>query len=434
MGVLSDIIKVIKDVDLPQEIEDRVNTKQYSSIAKRASEGTLQFPVLVSKSLDIETMMIITKALERNYATFVQVALSMSSIMDITTNRDAADYLKKFHQNTGIKFDKYDALNAISAESYNVLENDNMIIFAAAYEGATNKIVATNKEQLIDLMEDVRTDILNRKYTPKVDVVYNFSNPELSKKYNSRLNNVFEADGDQIKEARDRRSVYNDMLPRDVLKDNDVKKANELIATTMHVRLKLVNKDNIDSGTLDFIIGIKCTMHPIKSEEMISNMVGACKNNDKVFNFLRWSTGEISFFRDFVFNVSEMKDDVVKRSMGASPWWLVLKRRKAMSKIKDAVLSKKRLLPNATIVISAEEAELIKTQYGYDVFNPTFTNKIVETFFLLGFVVVDNSAQVAHFLFDGQNDFQTVSFSGLEKENSNTERKFKEMLKVINRN
>lgn len=444
MGIFSEIVDTVKSLGVEDELKNRLDTKQYSSISKRASEGTLQFPVLVTRALDIETMQIISKALERNYATFVQVVLSMSSIMDIDDTKDVSEYLKKFHQNTGMKFDRFDAANMLDSsilDSYNVFENENIVLFAAAYEGATNKIVATNKEQLIDLMEDLRTDILNHKYTPKIESIYNFSDPELSKKYNAKFNKAFEASDDtlsrekfQHQRRQDAIKMTKDTLPSNILKDNDVKKANELIATTLHIRLKLINKDRIDSGFLDFIIGVKCTMHPIRSEEMISNMVSACKNNNKAFNFLRWTTGEISFFKDFLFNIKEVKDDVVNRSKGASPWWITLKRRKSLAKLKDSVFSKNRILPNATIVLSIEEVEMIKNEYGYDIFNPIFTNKIMETFYLLGLVIVDTSSQMAHFLFDGHIDFQTVSFSGLEKENTNTERKFKEMLKVINRN
>ena len=444
MGIFSEIIDAVKSAGIEDELKTRLDTKRYSSISKRASEGTLQFPALVTRALDVDTMQIISKALERNYATFVQVALTMSSVMHTNEDKDAAEYLKKFHQNTGMKFDRFDMGNMLDSsilDSYNVFENDNMVVLAAIYEGATNKVVATNKEQLIDLMEDLRTDILNHKYTPKIESVYNFSDPELSKKYNARFNKAFEASDDSLARDKFRHQVHQDMLkqqkdtlPANILKDNDVKKSNELIATTLHIRLKLVNGDGMDAGFLDFIIGVKCTMHPIKSEEMITNMVSACKNNNKAFNFLRWTTGEISFFKDFLFNIKEVKDDVVNRSKGASPWWITLKRRKALSKIKDSMFTKNRILPNATIVLSIEEVEMIKNEYGYDIFNPIFTNKIMETFYLLGLVIVDTSSQMAHFLFDGHTDFQTVSFSGLEKENTNSERKFKEMLKVINRN
>jgi hypothetical protein len=219
-----------------------------------------------------------------------------------------------------------------------------------------------------------------------------------------------------------------------VLKDNDVKKSNELVPTTLHIRVKTVNNKGEDVGFLDFIIGVKATMHPIKSDEMVVNMIAACKNNNKFFDFIRWTTGEISFFKDFLFNIKELKDDVMNRSAGASSWWLTLKRRKALAKIKSNLVIPQQILPNATIVMSMEEVEFIKSEYGYDLMNTTFVDKIMQTYFLLGFVVVDNSTQIAHFMFDGQQNYQSVTFSGLERENSGDERKFKEMLKVINRN
>ena len=223
-------------------------------------------------------------------------------------------------------------------------------------------------------------------------------------------------------------------LPQQMLKDNDVKKANELVATTMHARIHMLNKNNEPIGVQDFMIGIKGTMHPVKSEEMISNMVAACKNNNRVFNFLRWTTGEISFFKDFWLGLNDMKRDISNESKGASRWWIALKNRRALARVQANALFKDRLLPNATIVLTAEEAELIKVNYGYDVMNPYFMKKIMEAYFLLGFVIVDSASQIAHFYFDGSQDFESVSFSGLEKENTRDERKFKEMLKVINRN
>jgi hypothetical protein len=254
---------------------------------------------------------------------------------------------------------------------------------------------------------------------------------------NKKMNNhKIDIDKQRLEMEKNKRPSLKDLdvkLNEKVLTDNDVKKANELIPTTLHIRVKVVSKQGEDAGFLDFMIGVKATMHPIKSDEMIINIVNACKNNNKFFDFLRWTSGEISFFKDFLFNINEIKDDVMNRSAGASNWWITLKRRKALSKIKNGFM-RNQILPNATLVISMEEVEYIKSEYGYDLMNTTFIDKIMQTYFLLGFVVVDNSTQIAHFMFDGQQNYQSVTFSGLEKENSSDEKKFKEMLKVINRN
>lgn len=437
MGLFMDVVSLIKDVKTAanagvfkdnNKLIDEFNRqgKQYSSIANRATEGTLQFPVIISSSIDIETAQNISKALERNYSTFAQIAFSHTPTDTWNEKWTAADYINKFHQNNRIKTNKHDIMSALNSvmDSYNVYEDDNCIIYSATYESVTTNIKASNKEQLFDVMEHVRHDILNNKYTPKTEVIYNFNNKELNQKYNNHV----------IKEAKqDEPKIKQVDLSKDMLKDNDVKKSNELVSTTLHVRIRLVNKNQEDMGVVDFIVGIKCILHPVKSDDMITNMVNACRNNNKVFNFLRWTSGEISFFKDFLLNMKEIKTDVTAHKTGSSPWWLALKRRKALANLKAATIVGKQILPNATIVISAEEVEFIKSEYGFDLYNPIFFNKILNTYFLLGFVIVDSSAQIAHFLFEDQTDFQTVTFSALEKSSVNDERKFKEMLKVVNR-
>lgn len=491
MGFLSDVVDIIKSSIDTEELKQNMMSKRYSSIAARASEGTLQFPILISDGMDIDTAQMIVKALERHYATFVQTVLSMNSV---SKEGDIAKYLKQFHQNYNDPADKFNTANIIRVfeEGYevNTIGNNGSFLLSETYNNTnTGAINVANKEQNIDLLEDLRYDILNRKYTPSSDNnIYNFKNKNLSQKYNTvtekymeptesemtsaaRKRNItptFDGDGKptgdyakfrknyikndkydyntkhtkssldirskELRNKKDELEINTVSLPSNMLTDNDVKKANELVATTMHTRLHIVNSNNEPIGVHDFMIGIKGTMHPIRSEEMVTNLVGACKNNNRVFNFLRWTTGEISFFKDFWLNIDEMKFDIQNESSGASRWWIALKNRRTLSKIQSTAFIKDRILPNATIVITGEEAEFIRVHYGYDVTKPYFMKKIMETYYLLGFVIVDSSAQIAHFYFDGSTDFESVSFSGLEKENTRDERKFKEMLKVINRN
>lgn len=437
MGIYRDIIDVatdVVDVVKNKKIFSDGNGKRYTSIANMASEGTLQFPTLVSSSLDVDTLQMVCKALERNYATYVQVSLYLNQIIDGGEYSNIPEYLRKFHQNTDVKDTSRSLINGIdnlqniitdnANELNSIFENDKFSSVSVVYEGSNGKLVANNKEQLTKLLDGVRTDILNNKFKPRKDVIYNFKDKELNAKYNSV---VTEANAPKVDRTN------NITIPNNILKDNDVKKANELIATTMHIRMKMKPEDGSPSFDVDFIIAIKATMHPIKSAEMISNMVSACKNNNKIFNFLRWTTGEISFFKDFLFGISEVKGDISQRSAGSSPWWLSLKRRSRLAKMSSAMF-KNTLLPNATIVLSSDEVEYIRTEYGYDLHNPIFVDKIMNTYFLLGFVIVDVATQLVHFKFENSNDFQSVTFSGLEKENGSDAKKFKEMLKFMNRN
>ena len=147
--------------------------------------------------------------------------------------------------------------------------------------------------------------------------------------------------------------------------DNDVKKANELVPTLLHIRIFPVDKSDSDANLqpIDLVIGIKATIHPVSTEEMITNIARGIKNENKFFNFIRWTTGEISFFKDFVLSMNELKIDAINTGSKSSRWWTMLKRRKALAKIKNRILPD-RLLPNSTIVITQETADTLRNQYG----------------------------------------------------------------------
>lgn len=509
MGILREIIDTIRDVSSVSagSVEDVFKKKKYSSLSRRSLEGTLQFPAIVSKSLDIDTLQMVSKALERQYASFVQVSLTMSPMLNLEKDKDAAGYLRKFHQNSNVKV----GLNDIMNLGVDVLENytgytddlQQVFMFATVTEGSTTQLVAANREQLQSVFEGIREDVLNNKFIPRNNL-YRFKNDNLNHYHNnivteakndkdlritnnaSRINNSRNTHNHgSVDQSKNNYSSMGDVdnsftntsmvggdnnsnntsntnqtftgtisnitmtggggkskfdeqqkieLPNNTLRDNDVKKSNELVPTTMHVRTYLVNKEGQTQGSMDFIIGVKTTMHPIASDEIVSNLLSGVKSKGKFFNTVRWTSGEIGFFKDFLFNIKDIKRDVSSRSAGASPWWIALKRRRALSKIKGAMMLPNQILPNASVVISMEEVEYIKSHFGYDLMVPGFVDKIMDQYFLLGFVIVDNSTQMVHFLFDGHQDFQTVTFNGLERDaRGGGGVDFKDVLKLVQR-
>ena len=421
MGILRDVIDV--STDLKDVLKTSgLNTKRYSSLSKRSMEGTLQFPVLVSRSMDIDTLQIVSKALERQYASFVQVVLSMNPDLNLDVDKDVSGYLRKFHQNMDTKTDLNDFTNFTVKDS--ATDGGVELLFSSTIcEGSTGRILTDNRDQLVSMLDHVREDSLNNKFIPKPPT-FKFSNENLTVHHNKAIR---EADGSTKHGA----GADGKSIPDKLLRDNDVRKSNELVPTTLHIRVVAMSK-NENQGYRDFIIGVKTTMHPVASDEMMANLLGAVRNQGKFFNFVRWTSGETNFFKDFLFNIREIKDDVVNRSSGSSPWWIALKRRASLAKLKDRLLLSNQILPNASIVVSMEEVEAIRSQYGFDFMDIATVDKVMKKYFLLGFVVVDNSAQIAHFMFDGQTNYQSVSFSGLEKENS-TKTDLRDVMKILDR-
>lgn len=452
MGVLKDFLDVTKDLaNAGGETANTVfNRKRYSSISKQSTEGTLQFPVIVSKSLDIETLQMVSKALERNYASFVQIAMTMSHAFDMSTDHDLAGYVRNFHQNANVKSTIDDFHNSLvsfesALESYQCGVSDqlNAVYMTTLTEGHVPGVVHANKDGLTDVLEGINEGILNDKFLPRRKRLVNTSNTSLNNYYNVKeagsgkpdntniTVNITNPDGGR----KGQQSVNNKYeLPTQVLKDNDAKKANELVPTIMHMRVRAVGSDGSQANDVDFLLGIKSTMHPVSSDEMVANINSGLRNKGKIFNFIRWTTGETAFFKDFLFNIKEMKLDVSNQSAGQSKWWMALKRRKALAKVSNNLMLPKKLLPNATMVLSIEEVDHIKDTLGYDLLKESVVDRLMKEYFLLGFVVVDNASQIVHFLFDGQDYYQSVSFTGLEKSTHNkNDMDFKDVLRLVQR-
>lgn len=426
MGVFNDVMEVISDIT--NIVTSNIgNKKIYSSLQGRAKEGTLQFPHIVSRNLDIETAQMTCKASERALSTFVQIAMSMSPTLSGKDGTDAVDYVKQFHTNllgrSTASLHAQDMLRAFISEGYNGYFNNDLgtAICSVTINDRTTTLEASNKEQMSSILDVLNKRILNEVAKPET---------LCSIKY------VREAETMEDKSAVVNRTKPKDIdvsINKNMLLDNDVKKSNELVSTMVHVRIQLLSKDNNELvGYQDFVLGVKAMMHPVSSDELMTNLVAAYRGNNKLFDFIRWTSGEISFAKDFVLNISRAKQDVLNRSAGASPLWISAKRTRALSKLYN-MIGKKSMYPNVTIIITKQEVDYIKDNYGIDFMNIRDVDEVIDELFLISFIVVDTASQICHFKYEASDDYESVSFSGLERENSSDERKFKEMLKALNR-
>ena len=98
MTILKDISDTLKDaVNIAKELDIKMNKQ--TSIAKLSSAATLQFPVITSRSINVDTAQTVVKALERQYAIFVQLVISMNPYLDLEKEKNLQGYLRNIHQN-----------------------------------------------------------------------------------------------------------------------------------------------------------------------------------------------------------------------------------------------------------------------------------------------------------------------------------------------
>lgn len=522
MTILKDISDTLKDaIDIAKDMDISLNKQ--TSIAKMSSDATLQFPVIISRAINVDTSQTVTKALERQYAIFIQMIISMNPYLDLDKDRNLQGYIKKnLHQNTVNLID----LNESAMDLYSDIFGNTMLF--SLNEGCSGQTLASNREQMFNPDLYLNNKILNNLYASKnitlenarlnldyyykknqivkEDIDYDDYNKEYGADYykdievdqkieSNRIareknliekkklahqkvmdkkklkNNEIEQELEKTKRQFERKKFsHQQMMDREQLRmnkhkiemdkaareaddkkfkhelnktkwdyqsktmvklsDNDVKKCNELVPTTLSVTLQ-IKDGNSFGGVSNFIIGVKGLMHPVNSDDMIANLLSGFKSGNKFFNILRWTSGEIKFMKDLILNVDNIREDVVrKHKKNGSSWWSALKRRRNVAALRR-IKGSGRILPNATIVCSMTEVDELKEAYGIDLLDGKIINKIMKTYFLLGFAVVDDSQELCHFIFDGENKYQVVSFAGLEKEN-NSKNDFKDIYKLIN--
>lgn len=261
---------------------------------------------------------------------------------------------------------------------------------------------------------------------------------ELNNRSSIRLNNrIREYDEDEEKKKKN--NIYSaisgpDVVGRNLLTKANMDKLNDLQPILLKVTVIAMDRSAKGDGigrTFSFVIGVKATVHGIQSEEMVEQLVDACRYHDEIFRFIRWTTGEINFFTDFLLNLKDSKKAISKQQSGGSPWWNRLHRMRTIANFKKRMFMKNRVLPNTSVAVTIEEVEYIKNNFGFDLMNPKFAEDVMNKYFLLCFIVVDESLEAVHFKYDGQKSYQTISFTGLDRQNSDKAKDFRDILKVV---
>jgi hypothetical protein len=414
-----DVITSVKDFD---QVEWLRKKNDVGSIAKRASNLVLVFPVIVSNSITIQTASIISKAIERKCVSLLQILFSS---VQLTSADNMRDYIKQFHTNLDSHMTLDDFMNTM----------DELV--------ESNLITVTDK----DVYEAVREDMQNINYM--LDESFN---PVSLNDYRCRRNIYGESsiireakggsyavvDTDKftkavkglinksvdagIKSRADEIDKMGANRKNDVdyfryqLLNQDVQKANELMPTTMLVNFTTV-VDGVKNTTTG-VVGVKAKLYPVDAMDIVTRLSAKYKDTNALFNLVRASTREISFFRDLAFAIDKAKIDAVNmaRESNNAKMFKVLERRAAKNRF-SSLLKKNDASPITSLVISQDEVEYLKKYSNLDMEKSYVTRSILEAYNLMDIVIADESLEVAKFLFDdGDGVYEVLSFDALEKE------------------
>ena len=439
-----DIITSAKDFDQIKWINNKNNT---GSIAKRASNLVLVFPVMVSNSLNIQTAMIVSKAIERKCCSLLQILFSS---MQITNADNLQDYIKQFHTNLDLKdhmdldefFGVMDSLVdeeaiIVDKDMYESIKED-MHNINFHLEGELNPH-SINDYKVVNNAFGESSIMLERTHTYQAmgdNKTISFSGNKVNLS-GSTTNNYYAPSGGSGRNddplhpgMRDQ----NDYFAHQLL-DNDIKKANELMPTTM-----IVNFISRDEGVNDVIrmsgvIGVKAKLYPVDSMDICNRISSKVKDKNGLFNLVRASTREISFFKDLAFAIDKAKMDAMYMASDSNnaKMFKVLERRAAKNKF-SRLIKKNDASPITSLVISQYEVDYLK-QLNIDMEKSFNARSILEGYNLMDIVVADESMEIAKFLFDdGDGVYEAITFDALEKQaNDSTYKKVVNLVSKINR-
>lgn len=255
MSVIRDVVEVIKDISEYNELEILKN-KPKGSLTRMTKDAVLQFPVIASNSLDIQLIGLVNKALERNFASLLKIAFSLNSITD---ERDLTDYIRQFHQNTGLS-DREFTSNLIVDRLVNeckieykfgetsLTESDKALI--------VQKLTEDNHRLLREYLSELNLDKLNDKmlYIAEAKTIYsnhriignNGGNTNKGNTDSKRQPTATRNDIDKLKQrveaAKNRAERTNDLVTN-YMKDQRIR---DLEAKNQAIRDRSISKANQD--------------------------------------------------------------------------------------------------------------------------------------------------------------------------------------------
>ena len=370
--MISDVIQLIRDLaSINADDGDKKSIgstigKLFSpdtrgeSIKKRARDSVMQFPVLVSDNISREALLLIRRALEFEYAAMLRIAISASNLAELDGPESKRKFLRRFHNN---------------------------VRSTGLFESLTDPVQfeIINKENLAIFEEDLKKESLNDLTIKNVGRLSETEAKHIIKESNHSVN----------------------------ITSSDIKKANDMMPTVLEIQIEMGDK----MKTTSIVVGVQCIAHLIPTDEMMYFIGRSVKEDSLIFRAIQWTTGEIRFFKDFLFSIDRIKAEARSVKSQSSKWWRRLRGMASSNRIRS-FFNMHKFIPNATIVMSMNEVETLKNTQGVDLFNSDTVRSIMRNFFLLGFVIIDDIDEITYIFDEETGDYRNYSFSALKRETS----------------
>lgn len=364
LGLIGAASKASDSRDISAVARELNNTR---SITERARKSIFVYPVLFSNGMsDLDIDMDVSKFLEIQYGIFTLLTVGLNPAIE---NGTISDYL-----------------NSISAESV---------------EGLSYELKTYDPNQVrswYDMFSEENKDFFEEyKYIKSMEGKDNKDNKEYK---------LPTMDSDDIEDRHD--SMIGSLTANRLLE-----KLTNAAPTMIELKLKIKGYEN------DFKvpIALKANPHFLRQEDLAALFDSAIEDKRLLTRIVKLTSGEISFFKDFLFNMDRIKrDQQLYETFGQHPWYQQFMSRKEKNRAKRAgiiaagisgqgknILSAtSNYLPTASIILTVDELEKSsKMKYGFLLKNDKIIWSILNHLGLLCIGIHDPRTDTFTFYFNG---------------------------------
>ena len=219
--------------------------------------------------------------------------------------------------------------------------------------------------------------------------------------------------------------------------ETKIQKLNTMKPLMMTVDLNVEGKDGRIVQGVEYIVGVKAYNRLVDAATLPEVVEYPLKEMNKITRKAKWRAGELKFFKDILFKIPQKKQTAIDSRDPKRKWY---RRLYELAHIKgdapakaiingDSVVKAffkdklgkygdtKGVIPNAALVISKADVDIIKRETKIDMLKGSSAAKFCKELFMIAIVVIDNDAESIKILMpDLHNDYEVHSLGSVNKQ------------------
>lgn len=209
----------------------------------------------------------------------------------------------------------------------------------------------------------------------------------------------------------------------EIMDETKIRKLNTMKPYLMKVQLRVKNPDgDVTEYPIEFLCGVKVNCRLIKSSTLPDVAKFPIKEMNELTRKIKYKAGELKFFKDLVFNIKEKKQTAIDSKNPERKWYrrlYQLAHMKGDSFVAKQISGNSRtgLIPNATLIISENDVEMVKSETEIDLLKGSTAAKFCKELFMMALIVVDQDRESLKMMIpDTHNEYVVYSLAAVQKQ------------------